>query len=268
MTRRAPGGFVMPVMILLSLVVGIIAAVILQRMSTQHLVVRRQLAAYTSKHFERGVREVVGEWTTSLYGQPLAKMLGPGGHALDLVLPDGSTAGVYIFDGQGSVLSEPQALTEDQRRDGAGVIQRLHQVSGDPDPAWFRPVGPLRVSAMGAPEPVLRAIAMYATKGRGGARFAATLIAAREGVDELTQTDLDRACEADDMTPEARGVVNRLIALKPEVWGVLVEVSGRRGDLQARYTGRFTLPGDSSRAAGTLQTLGKFLSWEQIGLED
>jgi hypothetical protein len=262
-------GFVMPVVILLTLVVGFMSAVLLQRISTQDLSVRRELEAYRSKHFERGVREVVGEWTTSLIGQPLASMVDEEGHALDLQLPDGSVASVFIFDGQGAVLAEPQGLTDEQRHDGAGIIRALHVISGGhPSPSWFRPVGPLRVSAMGAPEEVLRAIGMYATRGRGGSGFAAALVEARHGSEELQQADLDRATTADEMTPEEKQVVNRLIALKPEVWGMVVEVYGARGDLQARYAGRFTLPGDASKGMGSLQTLGKFLSWEALPLED
>jgi hypothetical protein len=259
----------MPVVILLTLVVGIMAAVLMQRISTQDLTVRRELEAYRSKHFERGVREVVGEWTTSLIGQPLASMVDADGHALDLELPDGSVASVYMFDGQGSVLAEPQGLTEEQRHDGAGIIRALHVLSGGtPDPSWFRPVGPLRVSAMGAPEEVLRAIGMYATRGRGGGGFAAALVEARRGSEELQQADLDAAMSAEEMDAEQKQVINRLIALKPEVWGVLVEVYGRRGELVARYAGRFTLPGDGSRGMGSLQTLGKFLSWEAVPLGD
>jgi hypothetical protein len=261
----------MPVVILLTLVVGFMAAVLLQRISTQDLTVRRELESYRSKHFERGVREVVGEWTTSLAGQPMASMVDEDGHALDLELPDGSVASVFLFDGQGSVLAEPQGLTEEQRHDGAGIIRALHVLSGGrPSPSWFRPVGPLRVSAMGAPEEVLRAIGMYATRGKGGSAFAAALIEARRGAEELQQADLDRAISAEDppMTPEQKQVINRLVALKPDVWGVVVEVYGRSGGVEARYAGRFTLPGDPTRGMGSLQTLGKFLNWEQLPRED
>jgi hypothetical protein len=264
-------GFVMPVVILLTLVVGIMAAVLMQRISTQDLTVRRELDNYQSKHFERGVREVVGEWTGSLFGQPLSKMVDEDGHALDLELPDGSSASVYLFDGQGSVLAEPQGLTQEQRHDGAGIIRALHVISGGrPNASWFRPVGPLRVSAAGAPEEVLRAIGMYATGGRGGAGFAAALIDARARAsgEDLQQADLDRATSAEEMTPEQKDVVNRLIALKPDVWGVVVEVYSARGDLRARYAGRFTLPGDASRGMSSLQTLGKFLNWERLPLGD
>jgi hypothetical protein len=245
------------------------SAVLLQRISTQDLTVRRELESYRSKHFERGVREVVGEWTTSLVGQPLASMVDEDGHALDLELPDGSVASVYLLDGQGSALAEPQGLTEEQRHDGAGIIRALHVLSGGrPSPSWFRPVGPLRVSAMGAPEEVLRAIGMYATGGKGGSAFAAALVDARGQSEELQQSDMDAAMAAEEMTPEQKQVVNRLIALKPDVWGVVVEVYDPRGGLEGRYAGRFTLPGDASRGMGSLQTLGKFLSWEQLPPED
>jgi hypothetical protein len=265
-------GFAMPLVVLLALVVGIVAAVVLQRQTSQSLIVERQLRSYQTTHFERGLREVVGAWTDTLVGQPLDVLIGDGGHALDLDFPDGSWASVYLFDGQGSLLSTPAGLTQQQVADVAGVIEKLGVITGgDVDPAWFRPVGPVRVSIPSAPPELLEAIAEYAGS-RAARRLVTSLLESRQR-GEVTQPDLESAYNAGNLNPEQRAVMNRLVALRPELWAMVVEVyePGRPGEgdvLKSRFLGRFILPtGGGARPTGSLTSLGKFLSWEELPLD-
>jgi hypothetical protein len=276
LSQAAPPGqrrdFAMPLVVLLALVVGIVAAVVLQRQAAQGLLVERQYRSYRNSHFERGLREVVGAWTDTLIGQPLNQLIGADGHTLDLELPDGAWASIYLFDGQGSLIGRAAGLTEQQRADMAGVIDALTATAGeDVDLAWFRPVGPVRVSLLSAPPEVLEAIASYAG-ARTPRRLVGAILDARLS-GELTQPDLETAYNSAGLNAEQRAVVNRLVALQPELWAMVVEVyepvrQAQPAQLTARYLGRFSLPvAGAGRASTSLNSLGKFLSWEELPLE-
>src|SRR5205085_6428365 len=151
-----------PVVLILALVSGIIAAVVLQRQSTQRQVVEREVRGYKSRHFERGVREVVSAWTDTLAGQPVDKLVDADGHALDLAMPDGSYAAVYLFDGQGSIVTDPAGMTEQEKADAWGILQQLRLIGGEtPKPSWVRPVGPVAVCIANADPEVIESVAAY-----------------------------------------------------------------------------------------------------------
>lgn len=264
-------GFAMPVVILLALVVGIMAAVMLDRQSAQSLTVQHQLHGYRDHHFSRGVREVVGQWTDTLSGQPIEKLIQDDGHVLDIQASDGGWLAIYMFDGQGSALTDPTGLLDQDRTDALGVLQALALLSADnPDPAWLRSVGPVKISALSAPAELLEALGNYAAEGRNGRRFSESIIKARVS-GELTQADIQTAESAADLTAAQRLIVDRLIVLKPELWNMVIDVY-RQGEREpsVRYGGRFSPPGsgNGNRSATSLQTLGKFLSWEELPLRD
>src|SRR5438034_8251573 len=142
----------MPMVILLALVVGIMTAVMLERQSAQSLTVQRQLHEYRDHHFSRGVREVVGQWTDTLSGQPIEKMIQDDGHVLDITSADGGWLAIYMFDGQGSALVDFSGLNEQEHTDALGILQAMSALSGDnPDSAWLRAVGPVKICAASAP---------------------------------------------------------------------------------------------------------------------
>lgn len=262
-------GFAMPVVVLLSLIVGVMAAVLLERQSTQRLVVERQLRGYRDHHFQRGLREVVGAWTDQLIGQPLEKLIAEDGHALDLELPGGGLAAVYLFDGQGTVLTDPMGLTTEEQQDALGIIEALAQISGEQaDPAWFRPVGPLKICVATAPPEVLEAMAAYAG-AKSPRRFAQTLVETRQRQD-LTEADLQTAQNLAEIGAADRQVMTRIATVRPELWAMIVDFydpvqPASDGGPTARFGARFVLPvGGGGRSATTLQSLGRFLSWEEL----
>lgn len=264
-------GFAMPIVIILALVVGIFAAVLLERQAAQRLLVDRQVRSYAQHHFERGIREVVGAWTDTLAGQPLSRLIADDGHVLDLEVPGGGLAAVYMFDGQGTMLSDPRGLTAEEKDDAYGLIDALGVLTGDQaDPGLFRPVGPVRVCAASAPPEILEAAVMYASGGRAsGRRFVQTLVEAREKA-ELTQADLETAQNLAGVSAEQRPIITRILTIRPELWAMIVDVYDPAmpmpdGGPSVRYGGRLVLPvGGGARASSTLQSLGKFLSWEEL----
>jgi hypothetical protein len=262
-------GFAMPLVVMLALVASLMGAVLLQRQAAVFRLADREVRAYRDRHFERGVREVVGEWTNSLAGQPVDKMIAPDGHVLDLELPGGGGAAVYMFDGQGGFLTDPATLSGPEREDWAGVMAELSSL-GRGDGSWYRAVGPLAVSAASAPTEVLEAIGNYAGGRRSGKRFASEIERARRDGD-LTPAALGTAMNAADFTPQQRDIVNRLLVPQPELRGVIVDVYESRGNGRAtlvrRYGGRLFLPG-AGRGLVSMQSLGKFLSWEELPLSE
>jgi hypothetical protein len=267
-------GFAMPIVLVVALLVGIVAAVMLERQGAQRLSVRRQLNQYRDHHFERGVREVVGAWTDLLSGQPIDKLVEADGHALDVAMTDGSWLSVYVFDGQGTMLTEPTGLNEEERQDAAGLAEQLLILSaGNPDPRWLRPAGPVKISAVSAATEVLTAVGNYASGGgRAGRRLAESIIDARQR-GELTDADLQTAASAAGLDAEARQVLSRVLVPKPDLWLMVIDVypapAERRSEGPlARYSGLFMPPGVSGgRQSVSLQSLGKFLTWEELPLE-
>jgi len=271
-------GFALPIVILLALVAGILAAVVLERQSYQTRVVSREISSYQDTHFERGVREVVGQWTDSLIGQSIDKLLESDGHALDIERPDGSVVSVYLFDGQGTALSEPTGLNDQDAKDAEGVYEALaggprgkHRRHKDVE-RFVRPVGPVRVFVASAPREVLEAIGTYAKEGKSGRRFADSILDARKQGD-VTEADLNTAMSMADITVEGRAVVQRLIVFKPELWDMVVDVytPGKGGGaLDARYGGRFLMPvqGFNAGRSSTMASLGRFLTWEPLPIDE
>lgn len=269
-------GFAMPVVIVLAMVAGIMAVVVLERQAAQRQTVSRQLNGYVDIHFERGVREVVGQWTDSLIGQPIEKLLGPDGHAMDIERPDGSVVAIYLFDGQGSALTEVSGLSESDAVDALGVMQELKaRTGGRVDPGWIRPVGPVRVCVSSAPPEVLDAVFAYAKGGKIEKRAVQSLLNAQKR-GEVTDVDLNTAVDAAGLTPEQKNTVKRILIVKPELWNTVVDVyqPGSSG-LVARYGGRFLLSNFGAAAGGgapgrstSMVSLGKFLWWEPLPLND
>lgn len=265
---RSRSAFVMPLVLVLALVGGIMAAVALERAAGMGRLAEVQRRGYRDRHLERGLCEVIGQWTASLVGLPLERMIASDGFVMGLTLPGGDAVAVYMFDGQGSVLTDPTGLTAQERQDMEGVLEALEAVAPEARGEWFRPVGPLAVSARAAPAEVLEAVGRYATQGRGGARFAQELVRRRHR-GELTPADLASAMNAEDMTPRQREIVQRLVVLQGELWMVVADVyapsPGAEMTLVRRYGGRLVV----GRAAGAgLHSLGSFLSWEELALTE
>lgn len=272
--RPARRAFAMPVVIVLAFVASIMGAVLLERESAMLRLAEREVKAYRDRHYERGVREVIGAWADTLASQPLEKLTESDGHILNLELPDGGGAAVYMFDGQGSLLTDPTGLSSRERQDWQGIVAEFGALGAQGDSSWYRPVGPLAVCVASAPSPLLRAIGRYVGGANAGLRFMEEIERARSRGDELTPADLQTAFNAADFTPAQRETMTRLVVLKPDLRAVVVDVyeatpaGGRQAELVRRYGGRLILPGASGRFAGSMTSMGKFLSWEELPLTE
>lgn len=267
-TRR---GFALPAAVLLSIVVGVAAAAMLGRQANQRLVTDRQLRSYRAHHMGKGVREVVGQWAISLSGQPLEKMIAPDGRILDLRMTDGTLVRLFMTDGQGSVLADLSRVPAGERADAAAILGALREVAhGAIDPAWVRAVGPIRVSALTAPEQVLEAVARAVTSTRGQATslVRALLEARRDG--ELTEGELSAAASKGGIGTDGLSRYTRLLASHPELWAITADVypPGRGGDpsdvVEAKFRGLILLGQAGLGNINAGDSLGMFLTWEEL----
>lgn len=269
--RRPRPAFALPVVLLLTLVAGIIAATMLTREATHRLGTQRQLDSYRDHHISRGVREVIGQWAISLSGQPVEKMIAPDGHLLDIEPADGGLVRVSMADGQGAVLSDLGKISGEDRADGERILAALNEITrGKPDPSWLRPVGPVKISAATAPEEVIEAVArvLVPTTGAATSLTRAIMSARRDG--PMTESDLATAVGRAGLASDQLSRFNRLVTAKPELWLVTVDVHepGRSGRPQeqprSRYAGRISFSQAGLGALAGAESLGSFLSWEPL----
>lgn len=156
--RAAPPrrGFVFILVLGLLVLGSIMLGVALSRASNQTLAVQRQIDNYRRHHELLGVLDVVEKW---LKDQPSSKIRE---HVINndviyrMVVSGDIVIVVRVFDGQGRVLTRI-----DQARDHIAREWLLTVLSRMPhdQPELFRSQGPTEISLLGAPEPVIRAIA-------------------------------------------------------------------------------------------------------------
>jgi hypothetical protein len=269
--RRSPRAFALPLVIVLSLVAGVMTAVILNRQSVESLTSQRELDGYRARHLERGIREVVGQWTDTLVGQNIQNMLEDDGHALDIQMADGTSVSIYLFDGQGSLLTDPMGLSENDRTELGGILDQLAQITNDkPDPMSLRPVGPIPVSLKSAPPEVLQAIAQH-VGARRPQQFADLISRARAAstTGDISDGDLQTVLNQMELEPTARQLLNSLVTLKPTLLAIVIDVyEPNASEPSRRYGGRLDLSSTTTSTAGMIQSLGKFLSWEELPIRD
>ncbi len=269
--RRA---FALPLVVLLSLVVGVMTTVMLERQAAQTRLTQHQVHAALARHMGLGIREVVGQWSISLLSQPVENMLAVDGHAADLVMPGGEVAEVYLFDGQGSVMADVSKLAGRDAQDAAGILEQLAASHGGAPPeALLRRVGPVVISAASAPPEVLEAVVLH-LKGNphSARRFAQDILEARSR-GPLTDADLATAANAADLKPEDRTRLLNLVKAKPTLWRVEVDFyspvgSGGRETLSGRFAGEMIIGGEAAgQGSATIQSLGPFLAWRELPIE-
>lgn len=221
LSRRA---FALPLVVLLSVSATLMAAVMLDRVTTQTLTVQRTLDRYRAFHQERGVREMINFWLNNTPSRRAADTLDPDGRAFDLQLADGSLVSIFMFDGQGAMLSDLSGLAEADRQLAAQMLAQLRTLpAAVPDSE--RAYGPVAISANTAAPAVLRAAAVSIAGTDPGGAFANALLEARASK-PLTNQNFNEAASKAEIAGEVRGRLARAITTEPGLWRVLVEVRG------------------------------------------
>jgi hypothetical protein len=265
-------GFAIAIVILLMVVVSLTLAMALSRFSAQSKSVSRQVEKYQEHHLGRGLQEAIGAWLRQQNGRDLLDVLEPqSGHAMDILLADGSQVSVYLRDAQGAALSNLSGRTDQQIEEGGLVLRNLSLNTTEAEFLRFtRPFGPTTISINSAPDRVLDATARVAA-GEFSERFLGELERLRNESTKITRTELTQISTAAGLSTEQRAAVLRLFATDIELWAVIIEVRAGRGmnegRLIARYGGvtRIRVSARNSRSGNPME-LGAFITWKEIGI--
>lgn len=205
-SRRA---FALPLVVILTAVLGVVIGYMLARQNTQALTVERQINAYRQHHNSRGMQELIGGYLKSVRSNDASRFLGPDGKVLDVELPGGGTLSVYMSDGQGQLLDPAVA--------GADRAFAETLLAQAPEGTPTRTFGSVQVSINSAPQEALVALASRATDGAHGADFAAAVISARQSK-SIPITEVDNIAQSVGFTPEQLQELTRSITAEPQVW--------------------------------------------------
>lgn len=271
--RTSRGGFVMPMVILLMVVVGLTLGMVLSRHSAEQLLVTRQVNAYTEHHAGRGLQEAIGAWLRMQNGREISEVLDPDtGHAMDILLRDGSVVSVSLIDAQGTMLSDLTNQGEAQIAIGEPALEVLREtVSPAAYQKLTRPYGPIGVSAKTSSIEVLRAAGLAVSADRG-VRLADEIALLQRSDEEINRTKLVEVATRAGLTSEQRGSMLRIITTDIQIWGVVVEVRGgsglSKGRLLKRYGGITRIRTSTGRAsASNVMEIGSFYTWKDLGID-
>lgn len=267
--RHTNRAFALPLVVILSMVATMAIAVMLERQGQQTRSTIRQMRWTQDRHLERGVREVTGAWLTGA-SRRLPEIARGGGHALDLTMDGGRTIRLDIEDAQGSILSTFEGVSDAELPFAEGAYDSILMRVGDGQTLerWTRPVGPVAISAVSAPEEVLAAaVAPMMGDGQASA-MARDIVQAREGSESGTGTQWLRRIIADyasDM--EDRRTLQRMIVGEPGLWRLRISVKDERGDIGSMYEAVVHVDGREIRQradSGAFTPLGPFLLWRRL----
>tara|TARA_R110002073_G_scaffold118918_1_gene258234 strand:+ start:71033 stop:71917 length:885 start_codon:yes stop_codon:yes gene_type:complete len=267
-TRR---GFAMAMVILLMIVVGLTIGVSMTRFSAQTKSVARQMEKYQEHHLGRGLQEAIGAWLKQQNGRNLLEVLEPEtGHAMDIILADGSEVSVYLRDAQGTALSNLTGRTDRQIQEGGALLRNLIVNTTEREYLELtRPFGPSTISVMSAPDRVLDAAARVAA-GQFADQFISEINKIRSESAVVTRTQLTRASQAAGLTAEQRGAVLRLFSADIELWAVIIEVRAgqgmNQGRLISRYGGITRIRINNRSNQSNASELGAFTTWKEIDI--
>lgn len=258
----ARGGFVLPLVLLVGIVLAVLMTVMIERFTAQAATVRLSLTQYESHHLGKGAAELIDEWMreVSRTGRgALRERLADDGLALEVNLPGGLSATshgdevmrLYLKDVQTSLLQssgdQPLSLREALER-AQTELEATYGVGGAKQ--YLRSQGPAAVSVLTASETVLTALVNGVTQQNGTAAVVAALLAARED-GKVSQAEINEAIAAGGLDPQQRVLLAQLLTAEPSLWEVRAEVSDREtGRRLARYLGTTTLSiGRADRSA-------------------
>ena len=270
---KARRGFAIAMVIMLMVVVGLGIGVALSRFSAQTKTVARQIEKYQDHHLGRGLQEAIGAWLKQQNGRNVLDALEPStGHAMDIILADGSEVSVFLLDAQGTALSNLSGLSDRQIEEGGAILRNLSLNTTEKEFLGLtRPFGPPTISVSAASNRTLDAAARVAA-GEFAERFVSELETLRVQMTTITRSDLTRASSAAGLSSEQRAAALRTFAVDTELWAVIVEVRAgmgmNKGRLISRYGGITRIRiSTRNQTSGNPLEIGAFITWKDIGID-
>ena len=262
-------GFALPMVLLVAMVGMIAVSAMLTRYVSQNRSVHRHTQRYVDHHMQRGVQEVVGSWLESMYGGPLAEVIGPDGLALVVDFEGGRRMEVYLRDGQGTLLTRLDEAPDRERRTTEAALAELSATvgAGEMD-GYTRSAGSVKVSIAAVPGPVLRAILLSGGVSEEPADQIVGEILARRERGPITSQEVYTVLDSPGVPAERRAIIAALLTDSPSLWVVETRVvEGARDRVVARYAGLIEVePRRSGRggAQSSFKPAGPFLTWEVL----
>ena len=262
-------GFALPMVLLVAMVGTIAVSAMLTRYGSQNRSVHRHTQRYVEHHMQRGVQEVVGAWLESMYGGPLAEVIGPDGLALVVDFEGGRRMEVYLRDGQGTLLTRlDEAPVRERQTTEAALVELTATVGAGEMEGYTRSAGPVKLSVAAVPGPVLRAILVSGgVSERTADRIVGEVVARRER-GPITYQEVFKLLDSPGSPVEGRAGIAAMLTDSPILW--LVEtriIEGPRDRVLARYAGLVeveTRRGGRGGAQATFKPAGPFLTWEVL----
>lgn len=278
MNRR---GFIMPVVVLLSLVASLTVVVVLNRNAVRTRDAAAQLDGYVAEHRERGIREVIAVWLQYTTRENIEELLEPDGLAFTLDYSGGRQLVVRLFESQSTALVNPNGLTPNQpdvgvvplseQRDLALAIgQALEASRPGLSEALGREAGPLAVSVWSAPSEVIEAITLAVTGNPDVASaFALLLARERDRSEELPTIRMINLAEEAGVEEDLRGRLAALFTTTPTLWAVRAELTGGGRDEEPieRYEALVYIPREDQSnplLTGSEHVNAWFLEWDRL----
>ncbi len=262
-------GFAIAMVVVLMIIVGLGIGLAMSRFSVQSKTIARQVSGYQAHHLGRGLQEATGAWLRQQNGRNLLDVLEPDtGHAMDILLDDGSTVSVFLLDAQGAALSNLAGRTDREIEEGGALLRNLSLNTTDTQYLQLtRPFGPTTVSVHSASPLVLDAGARVVAPELAE-RFLAGLELLKSNSAQISRTELTRAANEAGLSANQRSAALRLFATDIELWAVIIEVRAGRGASQGRLISRYggiTRIRTNNRSSSSNEVeLGAFITWKEI----
>ncbi|USN98117.1 MAG: hypothetical protein H6810_07960 [Phycisphaeraceae bacterium] len=273
--ERSTRGFVLPVVILLVVMVGAVCSIMIERHVARAKTVERQIIAYQEHEGVRSLQTMIEAWRKTPTAQPreIAAMLEPDGLAFTVEPGGGQLIGVYLFQGQGTMLRRIGGLDDKDRVYAEQALRSLYAEAKDPVELelMLRDAGPLAVDVNTAPPPVLSAI-VHAVLGDGheATLYEQSLLDAQQADTEIGLQTLTNIAADAGVDNERRSTLGRFFTVSPELWRFRIDVrTASGGRLQSQYGGLILLgSGTTGSSSSPFEEPTPFLSWERLNPDD
>jgi|CXWL01.1.fsa_nt_gi hypothetical protein len=249
MKPRSRRGFILPLVIMITMALSLGTAIILERNGATALSIRRQLNQHSDHHTSFGIRDIVDAWIRAGQQQAFRERVGEDGRLVDIEFPEGFNARstspeilrVWVRDAQDTVLADLTGLTGQTLRDARSMLQAVHDRTGNDWLSYTRKLGPAQISAQKASRDVLSAVVFAATESAiDGESFVSEVIQARDE-SPLTTQKLTEIATNTGLDPEQQAAMLRMIVADTSFWRIRVELV--RGDTPIeRFEGYLSPP--------------------------
>lgn len=268
--RTSRHAFALPAVVLMSLLGGMVVAIMLERLRDQNIVVQRQVEGYMEDHFGKGIREVIDTWVSSEANEISENNLDPDGRALDAKVGRDLIVRVYLQDAQGTLLRSGEGFAG---MDARAIRQAIADIAASGDGSLLRSVGPAQISIKSVAAPALRAI-LLALDSKADAQSAANWLEETRAERALADRDFEELGSRAGLDQEKTDMLKRIFVLAPVLWRVDAEVldarPGRPNDDPMRFTGLTIIKrkGNVAGGSGTQATpgdpaVGYFVSFQR-----